>query len=123
MLGKNYVKFVAILFIVIAVSFFIAWRVQVSLAYKPSHAVIIFDRSGSVKDLECIPSIVMHSLNAPKIGRKSKLIVLATGDSGSADEPKFVGEYDAPPERDSFEKPGAQKQRRAELIKRIEADY
>jgi hypothetical protein len=123
MLTKIYVKLVAIFLMVAAVSCFIVWRVQVSLATKSPHAVIIFDRSGSVKDLECIHGIAMHSLNAPKMGRKSKLIVLATGDSESANEPKFVGEYDLPPERDSFEKPGAQALRRAELINRIEADY
>lgn len=65
------------------------------LAAPPGHAALVIDRSSSVGEVACtaLPEEVQRLRNNKGMRAGSTVLVLATGDAHTADEPVLVGRY------------------------------
>lgn len=89
----------------------IIWHSTTKAKPNPAHAVVIYDRSDSKQcGCDCVVGLAKQALTAPNMGRGSKLVVTATGDETTANEPIEVVRYDVPSIRGALEQGDEQKE-------------
>lgn len=96
----------------------VAWRV--ARPHGPSaspHVAVVVDRSESaLSACEAAGGLVARALDAPGLSRHSALIVLATGDDATLNEPVEVERLAGFKTSRAMESPGASERRRRDLV-------
>ena len=93
------------------------WHLKSSRAETKTHAVIVCDRSKSTRDA-CLSTLGL-SEQAMELPGLNSLLVLATGDAASGNEPIPIAHFKVPSQRRVMEGRKAEKRRRMQLLTNI----
>jgi hypothetical protein len=93
------------------------WRYSVSGKLRPTHSVIVRDRSDSVlSGCDCTAALSRRAFSDPRSGAGSTVTVTVTGDATTAGEPKMIAIVNVPITRQVLEGREASAQHKEKLL-------